>query len=373
MQWSYAKGNFRSDLESLYLEYYQKYFGDDGIGEYDDPWNEEKVTSIQLESLEKALELLLVTFCTPKLDNIVTHLPGNSSLKELAVKHRINNQSVESQEGTYDRAGLLGASYVSEGLKFAYIHRQFKGELIAADELDSLARSIENTLVIVDESGLNISEKDYSEFGSLKPLLLESPKLILLKDGSISAHQSTIELLQLVKRMNLSLGQSFEQAEHHAYEAIPVGYKKPDGIKVHMYQVKGTYEETPEALVVVIDGKIPDGSEGFEHIRYIHKETLMGLTLYDPSAVVFDCREMEYSYGDSFLTIFDAVEINESRYYSEGDMRFPALLCVSDKCKAGLWSLLTPHGEDRPGEHVFEDFDVCVEQAVLKARDWLEG
>ncbi len=368
MKSSYAKGNFRNDLESLYLEYYQKHFGEDGIGEYDNPLNEEKVTSIQFESSKQALELLLLTFCTPNLDNVVSHLPANVAWLELLSKHNIDNYQVEPQEDAYNRADLLGASYVTEDLKLAYIYRQLDDELIAAEELDSLARSMENTLVIVEETGLEVSEKD-----AIEPLLLESPKLVLVKDGTISAHQSTIELLQLVKRMNLSLGQSFEQPEHYAYETIPVAYKKPDGIKVHTYKVKGTYEETPEALVVVINGKIPEGSDGSEHYRYIHKETLMGLTLYDPSAVIFDCREMEYSYGDSFLTIFDAVEINESRYYSEGDMRFPAFVCVSDKCKEGLWSLLTPNGKERPAEHIFENFDACVETAVIAARDWLDG
>lgn len=372
MEWSYAKGNFRSDLESLYLEYYQKHFGKDGIGVYDEPWNEEKVTSIQLESLEKALELLLLTFCTPKLDNIVTHLPGNSSLKELAIKHHINNQSVESQEDTYDRAGLLGASYVLEGLKLAYIHRQFKGKLIAADELDSLARSIENTLVIVDESSLNISEKDYSEFGSLQPLLLESPKLILLKDGSISAHQSTIEFLQLVKRMNLSLGQSFEQAEHHAYETIPVGYKKPDGIKVHMYQVKGTYEETPEAMVIVIKGILPNGYDAEEHFHYLNKEIMSGLMLYQPSALILDCRQLRYKSEDAFVSIFESAQLYASQFKAD-NMDFPALICVSDLCQPATWSQLNKFQQELSTKHIFEDFDTCVEQAVLKARDWLEG
>ena len=135
----------------------------------------------------------------------------------------------------------------------------------------------------------------------------------------------------------------------------PLSFTELSRIK-YVAQVCHFVPENLHALVLAFTGDVPDGSAGYNDSRYMAFITgqFVGLSL--PDCVVFDLRELTYTFGDSLIGLPQAV-------YGEFE-NLPCIFVASEKCWAGLTTLLAPRGADT-SNFLFDDLDA----ALFKARE----
>ncbi len=124
-------------------------------------------------------------------------------------------------------------------------------------------------------------------------------------------------------------------------------------------------EHNITVLVASFAGDYAVGSKGNGDGVFIAAETMRGLVAYDPSAVILDFREMRYSWGNTLLSVFQAV----ARYMDEpGEPPYPVFAVTSELCRGALLGLM---GGEGPWH--FEDMDAALNAAVGAGAAWLDA
>ncbi len=118
-----------------------------------------------------------------------------------------------------------------------------------------------------------------------------------------------------------------------------------------------------EALILAFTGVLPSGSDGNNDARFMAFVTGEFVTLTLPDCVVFDLRNMAYSFGDGPLKLPEAAQ--------HALEQIPCIFVVSDKCRAGLRTLLAPPGTDTK-DFLFDNLDSALEKAQELAREYDE-
>lgn len=140
----------------------------------------------------------------------------------------------------------------------------------------------------------------------------------------------------------------------------------PKGIKARFYRVESSVNNHSMIAVVSFHGKMPDGSRGKAHGRYIAAETLYWMTLTDALSVVLDFRDLDYRWGDSMLGAFQVLEDRFREQWSDIDMSLPIKLLSSDK-SSGLYSLITNQSV------FFATIEEAIESCSQDMQFWLDN
>lgn len=146
---------------------------------------------------------------------------------------------------------------------------------------------------------------------------------------------------------------------------------QPAGIDSKFYLTEDPGPENVDVLVVSFSGEYPDGSLGNQHADYMKAITVYGLVSFDPDAIVLDFRDLSYRWGNSIFGVFQAISQMCDQEREPDEPCFPVAIAASEKCMAGLSSLLVPADADRP-ENLFDDLDKAILHARKKAREWLD-
>ena len=115
------------------------------------------------------------------------------------------------------------------------------------------------------------------------------------------------------------------------------------------------------ALVLAFSGHVPEGSAGNDDARFMSFITGQFVVLTLPDCVVFDLRDLVYTFGSSLLGLPQAAETE-----IEG---LPSIFVASDKCRSGLTSLLAPADTDTSG-FLFDDLDSALHRAKHLASEY---
>jgi hypothetical protein len=127
-------------------------------------------------------------------------------------------------------------------------------------------------------------------------------------------------------------------------------------------------ERDTHIQVVRFTGEYRVGSRGENDAAYMRGVALLAVSAWDTACLVLDLRELEYSWGHSLLGVIEAPgELHDE----EGDPGFPVLVVASDRCRAGLESLLgsAPPPDGRP--QIFDSLDDALAAAGKAVRDYL--
>ena len=116
-----------------------------------------------------------------------------------------------------------------------------------------------------------------------------------------------------------------------------------------------------EALLLTFSGRVPEGSAGNHDARFMSFITGQFVVLTLPDCVVFDLRDLAYTFGSSLLGLPQAAETE-----LEG---LPSIFVASEKCRAGLTSLLAPTDTDTSA-FLFDDLDSALQRAQVLAREY---
>lgn len=111
-------------------------------------------------------------------------------------------------------------------------------------------------------------------------------------------------------------------------------------------------------LVLSFSGELPEGSAGNPDARFMSFVTGEFVSLAFPDCVVFDFRDLGYTFGNYLLGLIEAVD----KAY-EG---LPIIYVASEKCRIGLTSHLASADSDTSG-FLFEDLNAAMERAVVLA------
>lgn len=130
-------------------------------------------------------------------------------------------------------------------------------------------------------------------------------------------------------------------------------------------------------LMVSFKGSFPIGSKGKEHGKHISSVTIQALVEFEPFGLILDYRELEFSWGNSMLKVYEDVEQfmeagREPRDPAFPDAPlnpFPVVTLTSEKSRNGFVRLVAPYGSDPPENH-FDDFSQAVKAAAEAADTW---
>ena len=84
-------------------------------------------------------------------------------------------------------------------------------------------------------------------------------------------------------------------------------------------------------LVVSFSGTYPPGSLGNPHGHFITRATIHGLAAFDPLCVLIDLRELQYTWGNTLLSVFE--HVNRYMRYDDSEPKFPIVVVTSGKCR----------------------------------------
>jgi len=129
-------------------------------------------------------------------------------------------------------------------------------------------------------------------------------------------------------------------------------------------QVSKSDEHDCRVLVLSFSGKLPEGSSGNPDARFMSFVTGEFVTLAFPDSVVFDFRDLGYTFGNY---LFGLVEAVDTAY--EG---LPIIYVASEKYRIGLRSHLASANGDTSG-FLFEDFNAAMERAAVLATEFRES
>ena len=89
-------------------------------------------------------------------------------------------------------------------------------------------------------------------------------------------------------------------------------------------------------LWVEIKGKCSHGSQGEDYGKFLYQKIGLALLTFKPLAILIDMQELEYSYGDRIIKLFQIFK-DVVIYPEEG---FITSFVLSDKNRFGLSSLI---------------------------------
>jgi hypothetical protein len=112
--------------------------------------------------------------------------------------------------------------------------------------------------------------------------------------------------------------------------------------------------------VISFSGEYGVGSKGNNDAAYMRGVVLCGLASWDVSCLILDLSDLEYSWGYALLGV---IEVAGEFKDQGGTLQFPVFIVVSDRCKAGITSLLASAPESF-GNIIFDS----VEKAMARAK-----
>lgn len=125
-----------------------------------------------------------------------------------------------------------------------------------------------------------------------------------------------------------------------------------------------------DVLVVRFTGTYRPGSLGNPDAAFMRAKVLEGMAGVDASGVVLDLRGLTYTWGNSLLGVFDAMDRFDDS--DPGTPRRPIVVVGSDLCRDAFLSLVTPRGKKRP-DWYFDDFEAGLDEAHRLVEVWLES
>ena len=140
----------------------------------------------------------------------------------------------------------------------------------------------------------------------------------------------------------------------------------PKGIRTKFYRVDTSVARYNSIAVVSFHGKMPDGSKGKDHGRYIAAQTVYWMTYIDALAVVMDFRDLHYRWGDSVIGAFQSINERFRDDWEDLGMALPIKLLSSEK-SSGLQSF----GAD---PSIFcTDMDEAIRACSRDVEIWMKG
>jgi hypothetical protein len=120
--------------------------------------------------------------------------------------------------------------------------------------------------------------------------------------------------------------------------------------------------------VISFEGEYGVGSRGNSDAAYMRAVVMSAAAAWDCIALVLDLRELEYSWGNALLSVIQAAE---ELGHGDADPPFPVKIVASDRCRAGLLSLLGASEESSQG-WLFHSIDDAIRAARADARVYLD-
>jgi hypothetical protein len=124
---------------------------------------------------------------------------------------------------------------------------------------------------------------------------------------------------------------------------------------------------TVSVLVIAFFGTYRKGSQGNPDGAFVRGQVMAGMTMYMPSCLVLDFRNLSYEWGNTLLGVFE--DIHHFTDDGEGPA-YPVITVTSDKSGPALHSLL---GIEGPSEFHHVDMDAALAEARRQAKIWLES
>lgn len=142
--------------------------------------------------------------------------------------------------------------------------------------------------------------------------------------------------------------------------------RAPKGIRAKFYRVDTSVDLHDMIAVVSFHGRMPDGSKGKDHGRYIAAQTVYWMTYIDAIAVVMDFRDLEYRWGDSILGALQTIDMRFRDQWSDLGMSVPVKLLSSSK-SSGLHSLVSDPS------FFFSEMDDAILACSRDVRFWMDN
>ena len=112
-----------------------------------------------------------------------------------------------------------------------------------------------------------------------------------------------------------------------------------------------------EAMILRFSGSFGVGSEGNADGEFMRTITLCALSLWHTDAVVFDLRELDYTWGNKIWAMYG----HSFEPSGLGDLPFATV--ISDRCRSGLESCKSIVGP------MFEDLESAIENLRPRVQD----
>lgn len=157
---------------------------------------------------------------------------------------------------------------------------------------------------------------------------------------------------------------------HQLIEKIP---STPERLSCKFYQRERNGTDKIDVLIVSFFGDYPKGSLGNEYGSFIARKAIEGLMSFSVEALILDFREMNYTYGNTLLKVFQDIYQYMDAGNDDDDPIFPIFVVMSDENRAGILSLLTPVGSESIPDFCFDDMDEAIAKATEKGAYWLDN
>jgi len=153
-------------------------------------------------------------------------------------------------------------------------------------------------------------------------------------------------------------------------EKIP---STPEGLSCKFYLKERSGDDKIDVLIVSFFGKYPKGSLGNEHGSFISRKAIEGLMVFNVQSIILDFREMQYTYGNTLLKVFQDIYQYMDAGNDEDDPIFPILVVMSHRNREGVLSLLTPVGAESTLEFCYDDINEAIAKATKKGQFWFDN
>ena len=91
---------------------------------------------------------------------------------------------------------------------------------------------------------------------------------------------------------------------------------------------------------------------------------------FEPWGLILDFRDLNYSWGNTILEVFECVARFERPDPGEPD--FPIVVVTSEKCRDAIVSLITPTGRTTPDWH-FVTVEPAIQHVAKLATEWIDA
>jgi hypothetical protein len=137
------------------------------------------------------------------------------------------------------------------------------------------------------------------------------------------------------------------------------------------HRIYGVEENGRDTLVQVVAfaGEYGVGSSGNDDAAYMRGVVLSSLAAWDVACVIIDLSELSYSWGYALLGVIEAP--GELRDHGGGSLHFPVFIVASDRCRAGLETLLASAPESF-GNILYSSLDDAIRAGNAAVGEYLD-